>query len=326
MVDRFKAQARIMRDMRQLMKEIQNEMSYYKQMGADFVRISQDFHNEVCKFRREANKLYQHVEEVNIQLDLLIEMFVDYDRPFNDNSTQDNVNLCVQILQELAGMERFNEDAAQTFQNVSQEITEFQDNRVEPARIKAVKREQRLRMIKDTTIAGTTGLVAGGSISGGLVASPILGGAGAFVLGTTVFPPAAIIVGSIAVGLLAMGAIGWTISKLLRNYRAYSSAVAQNLEKLSTLCDQMKQEASFMKEKSDDLAVRIQDFSASMRGFRYGSLSDRQRRAHSEICRKSKERNLALMQTLREIIDFKILSLAQISTLLPNRSQRTIRE
>jgi hypothetical protein len=225
-----------------------------------------------------------------------------------------------------SGMEKLSGSAAQTFGEVSTNITEFQTDQIEPARIKAVGREQRLQLIKDTAIASTTGVVAGASIGGGLVAAPILGGAGAIVLGSVVFPPAAIICGSIVIGLIAIGAIGLGISKLLRNYRSYSSAVVRNLKQLSAMCDQMKREALYMRDKSYELTSRIQEFSASVEGFRYGMHSDLQRRAHANVCRKAKERNQILMQALKEIIDFKIDSLAEIGRLIPSGTQRAIRE
>jgi uncharacterized coiled-coil DUF342 family protein len=102
MVDRFKTQVSILNDMRRFMREIYKEISHYKQMGADFIKISEDFQNEMYKLRREANKLFQHLEEVNTQLDMLLEMFLDLKRPLNEDSTQNNINLCVDILKELA--------------------------------------------------------------------------------------------------------------------------------------------------------------------------------------------------------------------------------
>jgi hypothetical protein len=88
----------------------------------------------------------------------------------------------------------------------------------------------------------------------------------------------------------------------------------------------MKQEALYMKDKSYELTLKIQDFSGSMKGFTYGAYSDKQRRAHVDVCSKAKERNQNLMQVLKEVIDFKIDSLVEIGRLIPNGTQHTIRE
>ena len=175
-------------------------------------------------------------------------------------------------------------------------------------------------------IGGTIGAAGGAAASTALVFSSVLGGAGAFVVGSIAFPPALVISGSVFAGLLAVGGIGVVVSALLRRYREHSTTTSQHLERLVSLCNQMEEDAREMAEKSNGLSKACRNLSSVVGAVRNSMLSEAQRKKHAEIYRTAKTINQDLIWVLREIIDLKFVSLTAVEPSLIGRNQRAIRQ
>ena len=98
LADRCKAEVNGLKAMNQLITMVRQESSRHKQMYTDFEEIRTDLQLRVWDLQRNANKLLQHLQAVNIQFDMLAEIFLDLQRPLSDFNTQNDINLCVDIL------------------------------------------------------------------------------------------------------------------------------------------------------------------------------------------------------------------------------------
>ena len=101
MTDRYRAQLNSLRAMNQLMEMTRKEMLHYKQMAVEFKEITTNFQYLVWDLQRTTSKLYRHLDAVNIQFNMLVEILLDLEQPLNDITTQNDVNLCLEGLEEL---------------------------------------------------------------------------------------------------------------------------------------------------------------------------------------------------------------------------------
>ncbi|CAF3379653.1 unnamed protein product [Rotaria socialis] len=323
----WEAQFNVLKDMRRLMKEIQKDKAMYKKMAADFMKIVETFQTTMLNFQQQAIELHNQLEEVNIQFNMFVEIFLNVEeRPLSDVNTESNMNLCNEILQNLSDTKALSTNTSPELTAVYSEISDFITERVEPAKNKAIEQQQRTRNIIGTAVAGGTGAGLGALVTGGLVAAPILGGVGIFTLGTIAFPPAAIIVGGVAIGLVGIGAIGYGISKLLQKYRKHRTTATMYLERLLELCQAMQTAVWNMKQQSNELAINADNFSHQVKCFRYGMHGDESRRAYQQVCRRAKQTNEDLMKILKSIIDFKLEPIVEIQKSLSNVTRQAICE
>lgn len=222
-------------------------------------------------------------------------------------------------------IEKLSESASSDLSRSSNTVDQFQRNYVEPAKMKVIRREELLKSVKDVTAAGAAGTAIAGTVGGGLVAAPILGGAGVIIIAGTAVPPVLIIGGCMLIGFVTIGAIGLGISKLLKKYRNHQTRSIKYLATLTQLCESMKSDAELMVKESDKLCTDSTAIKANITALRRSLHSKNQRRGHSNIYRQFKEQNEKLMTTLKNIMDFKIESAEEVNRELCGSNRHAIR-
>ena len=70
-------------------------------MATEFTTIVKDFTSQVCNLQREASKLFHHLQAVDVQLSILIDIILDDQRPLTDITAQNDFNECLDMIQEL---------------------------------------------------------------------------------------------------------------------------------------------------------------------------------------------------------------------------------
>lgn len=98
----LKAKQEALLDMHKLMKEVQKDLAAYKEMAAEFTTIVRDFTRQVSNLKREASKLFHHLQGVNVQLEILVDLLLDDKRSLSEINNQSDFNECLDIIQELA--------------------------------------------------------------------------------------------------------------------------------------------------------------------------------------------------------------------------------
>jgi archaellum component FlaC len=102
MSERLRAKQEALHDIQKLMKDIQKDLANYKEMATEFTAIVKDFTSQVSNLKREASKLFHHLQSVNVQLSILVDLLLDDKRSLSDINNQNDFNECLDIIQELA--------------------------------------------------------------------------------------------------------------------------------------------------------------------------------------------------------------------------------
>lgn len=226
-----------------------------------------------------------------------------------------------------SGLDKFGEASAQGFHQISNSINTFKVEHVDPAKAKAIQRYEHAEKLKGTllTTGGALG-IAGGVGAGAALASPILGGAGALVIGSVAFPPAAIALGAVAIGFIGVGSLVYGIRRFLRKYHKYQTTVIKNLDYLARLCDQMKSEAVGMIEYSNKISKDADVLLVKLRIVKLSLKSEKQRQKHAQIFNHVKNANQTLIETLKSVIAFDAKSLRELDYHMLDNDRQAINQ
>lgn len=136
-----------------------------------------------------------------------------------------------------------------------------------------------------------TGVGAAGGLATGsfVVGAPVLGGVGVVVIAGVTVSPVGVIILSIAGGAAIIGAIGFLVSRILKDYGKFRTRAVQYLEWLSKLSTYLLQDIENMKQLSHTTNIHSDRLQSQLQAVKISLSSEKQRKKNAAICLRTKK-------------------------------------
>ena len=301
----------LVESIKKLIENMMKEIQECSDMANELRDLIQCFVRMVMQAKHNVNMTLPLLTEAITQM-AVVQDVLSAD-PNNALIDSDKKDIRLALEQMSSGIEKLL-DLSRSATNESRQLDDRTHSMTNSVQSKKVIVEERLEVakfcVKYATPASSLGF---GTAVGGLVAAESFGGVGALVIAGTAFPPVTAIIGAFILGGVCAGTATILVKKFWVRHQLKALGYLEKIfEKLIELKSANRCFMCCMadtEEKANTGSINIQTIQLCLE-------SERQRRAHHNVCNAAIESTTAMVASLKRISDLDISSWADTSHII----------
>ncbi|CAF0767993.1 unnamed protein product [Adineta ricciae] len=301
----------LVESIKQLIENMMKEIQECSDMANELRDLIQCFVRMVMQVKHNVNMTLPLLTEAITQMEVVQDV-LNTD-PSNALSDSDKKDIRLALEQMSSGIDKLL-NLSRSATNESRQLDDHIHSMTNSVQSKKVIVEERLELAKFCLKYATPASSLGsGTAVGGLVVAESFGGVGALVIAGTAFPPVTAIIGAFLLGGVCAGTATILVKKFWVRHQLkaldYLEKIFENLIELKSANRCFMGCMADTEEKANTGAVHIQSIQLCLE-------SERQRRAHHNVCKVAIESTTAMIASLKRISNLDISTWADTSHII----------